>query len=257
MNKAFSLFELSIVLVILGLLTGGVLAGQSLIRAAELRSVVSDLNRYNITMYAFRDKYFSLPGDIANATSFWGTAACNPTASTPFTGQATCNGNGNGLITWDLNTFGTINEAFPFWQHLANAGLIEGQYTGITDNASYGNHAVIGQNVPRLKLGNTGISMRYESSTSVAALLTSVASAHVFYLGTQQSTYYTIGQFLKAEEAWNIDTKLDDGKPGAGKMVQFTNALRGNCVSSDIPSSADYLLSNSNVGCVINWITGF
>ena len=68
--SAFSLVELSIVLVILGLLVGGVLSGQSLIRAAELRSVTTEYSRYTTAISSFRDKYFALPGDMSNATSF-------------------------------------------------------------------------------------------------------------------------------------------------------------------------------------------
>ncbi|MFN7611184.1 MAG: type II secretion system protein, partial [bacterium] len=61
-RAGFSLIELAIVLVILGLLVGGIMSGQSLIRAAELRSVTSDLSRYESAVYTFRDKYSDLPG---------------------------------------------------------------------------------------------------------------------------------------------------------------------------------------------------
>ncbi|MFZ4540565.1 MAG: pilus assembly FimT family protein [Rickettsiales bacterium] len=71
-QRAFSLVELSIVLVILGLLVGGILSGQALIRASELRAVVTEYNRHAVDTKTFRDKYFALPGDMANATSFWG-----------------------------------------------------------------------------------------------------------------------------------------------------------------------------------------
>lgn len=69
---AFSLVELSIVLVILGLLVGGVVAGQSLIRAAELRSVSTDYQRFLTATLTFRDKYFALPGDFTMASRVWG-----------------------------------------------------------------------------------------------------------------------------------------------------------------------------------------
>ena len=71
-KKAFSLVELSIVLVILGLLVGGILSGQSLIRAAQLRSVTADYTRFVTAVNTFRDKYFALPGDMTNAQSVWG-----------------------------------------------------------------------------------------------------------------------------------------------------------------------------------------
>ena len=77
MQRAFSLVELSIVLVILGLLTGGILAGQSLIRAAELRSVTNEFQRYIVATQSFRDKYFAAPGDITDAHRFWTSAGGN------------------------------------------------------------------------------------------------------------------------------------------------------------------------------------
>jgi prepilin-type N-terminal cleavage/methylation domain-containing protein len=73
-TRGFTLVELSIVLVILGLLAGGVLAGQGLIRAAELRSITTDQQRFLIAIRAFRDQYRSLPGDMPNATLVWGGA---------------------------------------------------------------------------------------------------------------------------------------------------------------------------------------
>lgn len=63
LRSGFSLVELSIVLVILGLLVGGVLTGQSLIRASELRKFMNTMERYKAATYTFRDKYFALPGD--------------------------------------------------------------------------------------------------------------------------------------------------------------------------------------------------
>ena len=100
MRHGFSLVELSIVLVILGLLTGGILAGQSLVRASELRAVSSEYQRYATAMHAFRDKYFAIPGDMTNATKFWGddATACADGAVADGT-PGTCNGNGNGILT--------------------------------------------------------------------------------------------------------------------------------------------------------------
>jgi hypothetical protein len=70
--EGFSLVALSVVWVNLGLLTGGILTAQSLIRAAELRSITTDYNRFITASQTFRDKYFALPGDMRNATRFWG-----------------------------------------------------------------------------------------------------------------------------------------------------------------------------------------
>jgi len=126
-RAGFSLVELSIVLVILGLLVGGVLAGRDLIRAAELRGATTEYARFMAANHAFRDKYMAWPGDITNATAFWGKDATNcnghtGTAATP----GTCNGNGDGQIT-----VGSGLELTRYWQHLALTGLIEGTYAGV------------------------------------------------------------------------------------------------------------------------------
>ena len=67
-QRGFTLVELSIVLVILGLLVGGVLSGQSLIRAAELRAVSTEHSKFVTAMNSFRDKYFAAPGDMKPPT---------------------------------------------------------------------------------------------------------------------------------------------------------------------------------------------
>lgn len=119
-QRGFSLVELSIVLVILGLLVGGVLSGRSLIHASELRAVTTERDKFTAAVYAFRDKYFQLPGDLSNAYQFWG-ATCGTNTSTASTG---CNGDGGGTISL------TNGEAVNAWEHLARAGLIEGSYDG-------------------------------------------------------------------------------------------------------------------------------
>src|SRR4051812_28937287 len=111
LRAGFTLVELSIVLVILGLLVGGVLTGQSLIRAAELRAITTEQNRYVTATHTFRDKYFALPGDMTNATAYWGTSGnCPGLAAQGNTTPATCNGNGDGKISGNLNA--TSSEDF-------------------------------------------------------------------------------------------------------------------------------------------------
>ena len=75
--SAFTLIELSIVLVIIGLIVGGVLVRQDLIRAAALRAQIADIEKLNTAVDTFRGKYDCLPGDCANATSFFGAVVRN------------------------------------------------------------------------------------------------------------------------------------------------------------------------------------
>ena len=139
-KNAFSLVELSIVLVILGLLVGGVLSGQSLIRASELRSASTQFAQYRAAAYTFRDKYFALPGDMPNATAFWQSAGGTGADATCIAAQTSatpaCNGNGDGLISGGGSEPVAHGERFMAWKHLANAGLVEGSYTGKTMGAA-------------------------------------------------------------------------------------------------------------------------
>lgn len=260
----FSLVELSIVLVILGLLVGGVLAGQSLIRAAELRSLSTDMTRFNTATQTFRDKYFAIPGDMANATQFWGAQDAGDGLGTDCTnvsssGILTCNGDGNGTV---CATNGQCYESHRFWQHLANAGLIEGSFTGIARNTTNQSGSTAGVNAPLMRMANITAQPREIGVVSGFADLYDGNYNGSFYVGKPAcATCNPNGAFLKTEEAWNIDTKIDDGKPALGRLrtYKFGNATAwaadsANCADSATPASAQYNLSLSDINCGLVFI---
>lgn len=254
-DGAFSLVELSIVLVILGLLTGGILAGQSLIRAAELRAVTVEYQRYSTATQSFRDKYFAIPGDMTNATAFWGTATTCPGDSTHVgTGTATCNGDGDGRLWPSANS----SEMYRFWQHLANAGLIEGSYTGTADSTWFATAA----NSPKSKLGNA-----YWGAVNVPSGTTAAYTTDPNMFAIVYGNFFEVGgitggpqdpvlPILKPEEAWNIDTKLDDGMPATGRVV-----VRGiptcTTATSNTDFTAAYALSTASQQCNLMFIKQF
>ena len=254
MSRGFSLVELSIVLVILGLLTGGILAGQSLIRAAELRSVSNDYTRLVTAVGTFRDKYFALPGDMTNATKFWGAADADPATCRTSTNPGTCNGNGNGKIA--SISLGS-DEHFRSWQHLANAGLIEGSYTGVTGTSHPNEHVLPGVNAPRSRINNAAFG--WNGSLGV---VTNPADTHYFVgnysnplqFGTSAPASY--GPAIKPEEAWNIDTKLDDGLPHQGSVRSLKNAstINPGCAAA---SNVEYALTATGTLCSLTLITGY
>jgi prepilin-type N-terminal cleavage/methylation domain-containing protein len=247
-TQAFSLVELSIVLVILGLLIGGILSGQALIRAAELRAIPTEVGRFNAAVMSFRDKYFQLPGDMTNASSFWNLAAtCPGDFTTPATTPLTCNGDGNGQINWA--------EAWRAWQHLANAGLIEGSYTGVQGAASDPYFGVAGSNMPASKAARAGyVYVWIGTYTSDTAPYFKGNYGNTLHWGNDNGV--DEGTLIKPEEAWNIDSKMDDGIPSTGNLRSFTNPQRG-CATTGVASTAKYDLASSNTTCNLLFITGF
>ncbi len=114
-QQGFTLIEIAIVLVIIGLLLGGVLKGQELITGARVRNLIQQQDGVKAAYFGFLDRFRALPGDYAQATTTItniSTAACN-----------SGNGNGDGQI-------GTgNNENTLAWEHLSKAGFINGTYT--------------------------------------------------------------------------------------------------------------------------------
>lgn len=245
-QKGFSLVELSIVLVILGLLTGGILSGQSLIRAAEVRAASTEFQRYTAAIYTFRDKYFALPGDFNKATDFWGEADADQATceTTPSTGTETCNGNGDGQV---LGVAPNHSEPYRVWQHLANASLIEGQYTGADATLSGGASAyVAGINMPASKIPNGFWLITWQSSSSGSLTNFAYSAGHMLRI---------TGGVMTPEECWNVDTKLDDGKPATGKVRGFKGSAaipvttRANQPAGPADLAAEYNFAFTSKSC--------
>ncbi|MFZ4541480.1 MAG: type II secretion system protein, partial [Rickettsiales bacterium] len=247
----FSLVELSIVLVILGLLVGGVLTGRSLIRASELRSVNAEYSKYLSATQTFRDKYFALPGDMTNATSFWGDdntycADASIANGTP----GTCNGNGAGTID-------TSTEIFRYWQQLALSGLIEGSYSGVLGSAGNSLHHLRAVNAPGSRLSSSSLWAVYNrGSDTGSATMWTTQYGNALFIGNGTATSWPDGTALNGEEAWNIDKKIDDGMPGTGIVIGLfwptcTNA------TTFTDYAATYRLSETANICQLRFVRAF
>lgn len=140
-QQGFTLIELAIVLVIVGLLLGGVFKGQELITQAKIRNVNNDLTGTKAAFHSYQERYRVIPGDDNAAAARWASSA-------------TVSGNGNGQIAGNYNDT-TGAESGYFWQHLRLSGLIAGSTSDFTppQNAVSGVSGVQGAGA----LGLTGL----------------------------------------------------------------------------------------------------
>ena len=183
-QQGFTLIEIAIVLVIIGLLLGGVLKGQELVNSAKVKNLAGDLRAIPLFIYAYQDKFKSLPGDD-------GKTATHLTGGTPASGPAT-HTLGNGIIEGKWNDSNTENENVLFWQHIRLAGLA----TGSTDFTS-SDKAGLPTNAEG---GRVGIQMSPVPITGLSG------------------TYFACSTGIGAKLAQQIDNTIDDGVANGGSL---------------------------------------
>jgi|OM-RGC.v1.022194235 hypothetical protein len=162
-------------------------------------------------------------------------------------------GDGDGLLQ-GVAAVSQYGEVLTFWQHLAHAGMIEGNYSGVA-NSTGESHVTAGSNVPAGKLGNSAFLVRNNVSDWWS---NGVSLGNKLILGSTSSSDGG-GSIISAEEMWNIDTKLDDGKPATGAVISYTNSTRPNCVTTDVTATAVYDVANetTNACTVVFSRSGF
>src|SRR5437879_5315021 len=152
-EAGFTLVEIAIVLVIIGLLLGGILKGQEMITQAKIKNVINDLNGITVAITSYQDRYRALPGDDKNAAGRWTT-------------QAPANGDGDGVIAGLYNANDTAGtggapaaaaESNLFWQHLRIAGFVPGLTSGTGSGTPPPNAAAGIIGVESAVVGTTGL----------------------------------------------------------------------------------------------------
>ena len=248
-QAGFSLIELSIVIAIIGLLTGGVLGGQSLIRSTETRSIISEYNRYQSAVVQFHDKYNGLPGDIGNAQAHWGEAT---------------SGNANRIIE-AAPSVGAAGEAFQFWKQVSLSGLISGQFAGTAGPSAgwTGMDTIPKTNAPASRANNAGWGVANRANFAGDTNSFAFNYGNTFILGAASAGSAPLGGAMKPDEAWHIDTKIDDSKPASGKVIAveaagFSAAGSSKCTTatanSDLTGSYS-LSSTSKTACALYLIS--
>lgn len=278
-QKGFTLIELSVVLVIIGLIVGGVLAGRDLILASEIRGTVSQFNQFQSAVNTFRGKYSCYPGDCRTATDFFGNdpVGCAQQQVSEALDSGTCNGNGS-TVLGDYDLFHL--ERMMFWQQLSQANLIAGRFSGHVTSQATGAYwnAYQPVNAPPGKIPSTGWVADHTRGAvwSDGNYLTNgtvppeIAQGFLLYLGDPRpgngnGPVFSPG--LTPAQAYAIDSKLDDGRPGLGRIqvmgASFRSGYIFTCASAlaggtNYPSAAaTYNFSNTSPDCVLMFLAAF
>lgn len=198
-QAGFTLIELAIVLVIIGLLLGGVLKGQELINSAKAKNIAADFKNVQVFIYGYQDKFRALPGDDAKASDHMTGATVATTGGT--VGNAKIEG------AWDSAT--VTEESVLFWQHVRLAGFA----TGPTTIASVADLPTNAEN-GRLGVQSWGDATKFPTITGMSG------------------TYVVCSANIPGRLAKQIDANLDDGETSTGSVRAIVGTTAGAGVAS-------------------------
>jgi prepilin-type N-terminal cleavage/methylation domain-containing protein len=199
-QSGFTLVEIAIVLVIIGLLLGGVLKGQELVHNAKVKNLANDFRAISTAVYAYQDRFRAMPGD-------------DRAADTHVAGGINAAGNlGNARIDGDWNSEVQTDESYLFWQHIRLAGLI----TGTSEIAS-GDY--LPRNAEGGRIGITGKEILSSPSTPYPA------------------SFYICSQGIVGRYARQIDTMIDDGNTKTGAVRAISNDNNSGDASELLPEN--------------------
>lgn len=261
MRKGFTLVELSIVLVIIGLIVAGVTMGRDLVRGFQMRDLLGQTEEYIAAINTFKLKFNALPGDIENASVYFGQLSSGTCTTTTSTDGTTCGGDGDNQITFsgvtDPGGGGGVREAFRFWEHLALAGLYGGAYSGFSASEGVnGFDHVPGINSPATAFDSVSYSIGHIGGVGGTMhsqnFFAEGTNTHIFLIGDSSGLGMANGVYFTPPEMFSMDTKIDDGAAGMG---QFQSRSNSGCVSQTDDAdraTTEYLLTRQDIrACTI------
>ena len=210
-QAGFTLIELAIVLVIIGLLLGGVLRGQELINSAKAKNITADLKNVQIFIYGYQDKFRAIPGDDANVATHinGGTPATTPAGTL---NNAQING------TWNSAT--ATDESFLFWQHVRLAGFATGP-------TAVGDAAYLPRNAESGRFGVQSLNAAFVTIVDVAPMT---------------GSYVTCTENIAGRLVKQIDANLDDGNTATGSLRAVLAAGDASVASAAIIDGTPYIV---------------
>jgi len=212
-QHGFTLVELSVVIVLIGLIVAGVIGAQNLVELAKSRKLMGQIQSFKVAFNTFYLEFEQYPGDMSNASSYW--SSCT-TAN-----GSVCNGDGNRRYgSWGSN------EGERGWHHLSLAGLLPYSF----DNSSYG--AVIGGWASESKPGVTSPKFDQYATNEICAkfwreshsLFGSLSGKNIITIRgiiptDANHTCWQGNAGIPVKVAHQIDNKLDDGEMRTGHMT--------------------------------------
>ena len=205
-QSGFTLVEIAIVLVIIGLLLGGVLKGQELVNNAKVKNLANDFRGVSTFVYAYQDRFRALPGDDRAATTHL-NGGTNAAAAN--LGNARING------AWNSTT--TTDESYLFWQHVRLAGLA----TGTTNTAA-------ADYTPRNAEGGV-------IGVTSDPVLTNPATPY-------PASFYVCSQGIQGRFSRQIDITLDDGNTQTGTIRVITDNVANMAEAINVTAANDAVL---------------
>lgn len=231
-QKGFTLVELAIVIVIIGLIISGVVGAQSLIESSKRSALNKEAIQFANAFAAFRLEYSAVPGDMDDAWDYWGVNC----AST----EGECNGDGNEMV--ERASSSDPGERVMAWKHLELAEIVSGSYTGL--DVSGTPQYEIDVNIPGSSAYDmTGFFFLYLSNLPFSAS-SNINVLTITGTSLNDTDWGSWGAVMTPADAYKLDKKFDDGNPGRGDYVARSGYV-GKALSYTDCSDANYSTASS------------